>query len=162
MVYWKLRVCNKNGEIVDGNDMLPELTRKSLESICWSSVKKMDVLVKWCRSQMPEVNRIEKTIHSISINALKDTGGMVDMAETSLARIVLHQLLPLKKISMNYSDCLNKADFLNNLDNIDYYIASDKKEENFIGCRHGVIAFVWMTDSPIRHLSLNRQVTLVG
>lgn len=122
------------GEIIDAAALLPDLTSNSLNSVKWENVRKVEIPFLAASPQMVESNKIQKTIHPVSVQQPNDSTWIFDVGTnlTGWTEIKFPQLKANQKIRISYCDFLNDDGSFRDKNDCDYYIASGSKDEKFI------------------------------
>lgn len=122
------------GEIVDANQLLPDLSVTSLNSVEWLDVKLADIPKHPASPQISEPNRIIETIHPVSVQQVNDSTWLLDIGKniTGWTEIKFPNLEKGQKVRIAYSDIINSEGVFWDKNDCDYYIASGGENEVFV------------------------------
>ena len=123
------------GEDVDGSKLLPDFTAQTLNSVSWDDAVVARIPKHIVSPQMVETNRIQKTVHPISIKQLDKQSWLIDMGTclTGWTKIDFPKLSAHQKITIDYADYIDKNGKMTQEKNFcDTYTASGKGNETFI------------------------------
>lgn len=122
------------GEIINANELLPDFTSGSLNSVGWEKARCAKIPRHVASPQMAEPDRIQKTVNPISVKQLNDSTWIFDIGTniTGWTEIKFPQLRENQKIKISYCDFLNNDGSFRDKNDCDYYIASGKNNETFI------------------------------
>jgi alpha-L-rhamnosidase len=122
------------GELVNGSELLTDMSQGPLDKTSWSRVKIAEVPDIEVTPQMTESNRIMETFKPASISLLKDSTWLIDMGKTLTGWFEIHfpQLIQGQEITMEYCDHLDENGKTVEQGQIDKYIASGRKDEYFL------------------------------
>ena len=121
------------GERVDAVNVLDNLTASALDAVPWIAAKEIDVPEHTVSPMMTEPNRIREHIRPELITYLDKDVWLVDMGKvlTGWVDITFPALKAEQEIVMEYYDHLKDGIPVDNMGQIDRYIASGKNSEKF-------------------------------
>ena len=121
------------GERVDGANVLPDLTPKTLSKVNWNAVYTANIPQHEVSPQTVELNRVQDSITVFTAKPLGVRTWLVDMGKTltGIAKIQFSGLKPGQEVVMEYSDHLDKEGKFADQHQEDRYIARGAGEEPF-------------------------------
>ena len=129
---WKYRKLG--GEIVDSRMSIPDFKTSTLDALDWEPVCTADVPVRKASPQMCELNRIQQTIHPVSVHQVADSSFIYDLGTTltGFTQVKMPAVADGLRVELHYEDLyLNDlADFRDGT-YTDYYIGNGSAEGEF-------------------------------
>ncbi len=121
------------GEIVDGSQLLADMTSGSLNQVKWGKVRTVSIPAHKVTPQMVEMNRIQEKWHPQTITESGDTAWIFDLGKnfTGWTKIKFPPLQTGQRIRISYCDFLDEENQFRDGIYEDYYIASGKDNESF-------------------------------
>jgi alpha-L-rhamnosidase len=121
------------GEIITGNLETRNKPFTDPDELEWKPVEIVQVPDHEVSPQQSEPNRIQETVHPVSIESIDDNVFLVDMGKnlTGWFEIAFPTLPESQKITMEYSDHLDDNNQFVRQGQTDYYIASGSGREFF-------------------------------